>query len=48
MSLNIKSLQDILGQEPSPHFAYPFGETTLPLKRALIPMSQPPAACVAA
>lgn len=37
LSLNIKSLQDILGQEPSPHFAYPFGETTLSLKRALIP-----------
>jgi peptidoglycan/xylan/chitin deacetylase (PgdA/CDA1 family) len=37
LSINIKFLQDILGQEPSPHFAYPFGETTLSLKRALIP-----------
>lgn len=34
---NTKMLQDILGVQPSPHFAYPFGETTLPLKRALLP-----------
>jgi len=34
---NIKELEDILGAPPSPHFAYPFGETTLSLKRALIP-----------
>lgn len=36
LSINVKSLQDILGEEPSPHFAYPFGETTLGLKRALL------------
>ncbi|MCL1629276.1 polysaccharide deacetylase family protein [Roseibaca sp. V10] len=34
---NIKALQDILGEPPSPHFAYPYGETTLTLKRALVP-----------
>lgn len=34
---NIRELQDILGADPSPHFAYPFGETTLALKRALLP-----------
>lgn len=33
---NISALQDILGANPSPHFAYPFGETTLTLKRALL------------
>ncbi|MCC1480707.1 polysaccharide deacetylase family protein [Roseibaca sp. Y0-43] len=33
---NISALQDILGANPSPHFAYPYGETTLPLKRALM------------
>ena len=35
--LNYNILQDILGVSPSSHFAYPFGETTLPLKRALLP-----------
>ncbi|MBN2758900.1 MAG: polysaccharide deacetylase family protein [Rhodobacteraceae bacterium] len=33
---NISYLQDILGANPSPHFAYPYGETTLTLKRALL------------
>jgi len=35
---NVKELRDCLGAPPSPHFAYPYGETTLPLKRALAPI----------
>ena len=34
---NSNVLKDILGVSPSAHFAFPFGETTLPLKRALLP-----------
>ncbi|MFB9223206.1 polysaccharide deacetylase family protein [Paracoccus cavernae] len=32
---NINELSDILGRSPSKHFAYPYGETSVALKRAL-------------
>ncbi|WP_041527189.1 polysaccharide deacetylase family protein [Paracoccus aminophilus] len=33
---NRRELEDILGTAPSPHLAYPYGETSLGLKRALL------------
>lgn len=36
IEFNLNALQDILGADPSRHFAYPYGETSLSLKRALL------------